>query len=433
MATKSAGELVFKEDYINEMLNLDIRMYKKFRKSFNISDSTIDMEIQNFMRLLGWFHRVKNIPLENLRFTSLIYYYPLYSCFEESLDIEEFDKKNLYLRRIAFEKSSTNINAIEEFFENNSNNNRSKELILLHLINLSKFIFKNEIARSPDFQDYSDLFIIRKLRKIVREIPKHPTKDISEKIIPWCEALEVLEILRHNASATHTKKAVGKKKITLRIKSRNLLYFLCVAFSMLIPPDRPDALVSLQINSQDKKNNSLLLGILKNGKFTFKENMDNPEDAKWYIHLVKYKTKKTYGEYWSLPIPNIKFRDGKLFYDYIEDWLKNKRNYNNECNHNYFFRRQIDLEPMTPSDWYTMISTRFINYTFKAIDSTTLRHMYVTELRNRGATDAEKIAAAYAMHHSLEIANNVYNEQEQYEIMIPSENKHMEILSHILE
>ena len=245
--------------------------------------------------------------------------------------------------------------------------------------------------------------------------------------------LEVLEILRHNASATHTKKAVGKKKITLRIKSRNLLYFLCVAFSMLIPPDRPDALVSLQIISHDKKNNSLLLGILKNGKFTFKENMDNPEDAKWYIHLVKYKTKKTYGEYWSLPIPNIKFRDGKLFYDYIEDWLKNKRNYNNECNHNYFFRRQIDLEPMTPSDWYTMISTRFINYTFKAIDSTTLRHMYVTELRNRGATDAEKIAAAYAMHHSLEIANNVYNEQEQYEIMIPSENKHMEILSHILE
>jgi hypothetical protein len=170
-------------------------------------------------------------------------------------------------------------------------------------------------------------------------------------------------------------------------------------------------------------------------RFVPKEKMSDPDDAKWYIHLKQedYKTGKIYGEYWSLPILNIIFKDGNTLYKYIDEWINEYREIEKKCNHNYFFRGIYTYNALESKEWSLRIKAIFKSYTGIAVSPNSLRHMHVTHERRIGATPEELKASAYARHHSLEMAEKVYNEQTKQEILAPYESLTKKMLEGIIK
>lgn len=424
--------LYFKDDYVNHQLGIDLENYKYYRASNKVVIGTIKKDIGIYMQFLGWLHRYRNVSLEELRLTSIIKYYPLSSAISEERDIVKLNLKNDVLRKEAIENAYKNLNLIKDYLEfKKDTSDNTKKTILRVLIVLARYIFKDEIGKDLSFMHSDDIPIVKLLLILNDEItePKFPQVPHQEKMISWDKALEVLEILRHNAKATRYPK--DARKINIAARSKHLQNFLAVAFCTLIPPDRTSVYSSLQINQLGV--NALLKGDYKNGKFIFEDMMDVPSNAKWYIHLKEYKTVKTYGEYWSLPIPNYQFKDGAKFYDYIDEWLKSKRNFSNEIEHNFFFRKCKTLEPFTPDDWTYYIKNRFYNYTSVFVNPNSLRHMYATHIRNIGSTQDEKEAVAYSMHHHVKTGGTVYNEQSKYDKMKAVQEVNKRILKDIIK
>lgn len=429
MATDRDG-LIHESDFVNNKLKKDFEEYKYFRKRRDVTKSSISLDIESFERFLGWLYRFKGVPLEELRLSNIIQLYELPADYHE-------DYYKLKVRRQLMEGTKKNLDLIDEYlcFMDNTAGKNSQKRLLASLTALAKFIYRDELNKSLEFEYDDDIFMVKKLRKKENSIKlfKGDAKSYDDRIIPWQKALEVLEILRINSLATHYQFPKSRQLINLKDKSRYMYYFIAVSLCMLRPPLRSSDYPSLKINElvNDSETNSILLGEYKNKKFLFKNQMDNPEEAKWYIRLQEYKTKKIYGVYWSRPIPNIQFKDGTFYYDYLEDWINNKRNYDGKCNHNFLLRAELTNKPLNEDQWHDLIVTRFLNYAFVPVVPNSLRHMYVTEVRNNRATEDEKIAVAYEMLHSKETASKTYNEQTAEEITAPAKNINNKILSSI--
>jgi hypothetical protein len=85
-----------------------------------------------------------------------------------------------------------------------------------------------------------------------------------------------------------------------------------------MPPDRQRTFRELTFGK------TLKYGIRdeKRNTFTSYDKLKQEEEPKYYIHLLshQYKTGDTYGTYWH-EIKNVTYKDGKQFYDYLNQWL----------------------------------------------------------------------------------------------------------------
>lgn len=131
-----------------------------------------------------------------------------------------------------------------------------------------------------------------------------------------------------------------------------------------------------------------------------------------------YKTGKTYKEYWGV-MPNSEFGDGNKLYDYINQWINEGREYEQKCNHNYFFRETRTYKPMEAISWGNRIKAIFAQETGVPVTPKELRKMYVTHLNNIGASDAERRGARHAMHHSQKMQDGLYNCQDDFDKLAP--------------
>ena len=297
-----------------------------------------------------------------------------------------------------------------------------KIIIIGAFINVAKYVYRDQTDHENS-TDFEDIPVIKRLRIKRRELSK--AAKITPPIIPhycksvsWNQALEVLEKLRLEADIKNLEYKLSTGYIRSRKRydtgiAESLQRFLLLGFMVLMPPDRSRTFQELTVGR------TLKFGSYKSNRFIMASEMSNLSDAMWYIHLLPedYKTGKAYKEWWG-QVPNVTFKDGKSFYQYIELWLTKYRS----ClqpNHDFFFTRFTNKTPQKSHNINSIIKTIFLKFTVKPVTPKELRKMYVTYLKDTGASEAELEAAATWMHHSRYMQKMVYDAQEQQAKLAP--------------
>lgn len=421
----STKQLVYVSDYINSNLANELKLFERFRSEHhNCSLRTIQKDTEIILRILGWLHRYKNVPLEDLSLNSIIKFVKLnvlYSDFRNEkgeVNYQDYVNRKAMLRQEAVEVSNENRKLIEEHLNFLGGHPGSKVMLVSVCIAVAKFIFRDEIG-TDEYIDDGDLSIVRRLSQLSNILNKKakstpPSVSHADKSIAWEETFNILEVLRKRFHCLKTESIVntkGKEYIrktprTTNAKYNNLQVFLSLAFMILIPVDRARTYYELEIDR------TFVCGLYKDGRFTPLEKLQDKNQALWYIHLMSedYKTGKIYKEYWGI-MPNVEFQDGNNLYGYIETWINEGRECNQKCDHNYFFRQTRNYKALSVGDWSGRIRAIFTQETGIPVTPKELRKMYITYLNNKGATNTQLKGAAQAMHHSQKMQESVYNSQ----------------------
>jgi len=417
-----SGELIYPNDYINKDLAENLEEFKEFRcENHNCSKGTLKKDIQHIYRILGWLHRYKSLPLEELSLKSIINFIQLNIPRKEAIDSKgkyNYHKhilKKAMAREEAMDLANKNRNLIQEFIDFVGGHPNTKKIAIEACIAVAKFVFRNELG-TDDYIDETDLPIIRRLNQLCNTLSKKakstpPSVAHADKSILWEEAINLLELCRQKADAI--RMGCGRKRDKNAIVN-DLQIFLSLAFMLLIPVDRARTYYELEIGK------TFVRGIYEGGRFTPESKMQDPSIAVWYIHLMPgdYKTGKIYGEYWGI-MPNVQFSDGQKLYEYIDRWLNEGREYKQKCNHNLFFRQIKKYETLNSSGWSGRIKDVFAQETGIPVTPKELRKMYVTYLNNQQASNTVLKGAAKSMHHSQSMQEKIYNSQNILDSIAP--------------
>lgn len=426
---RKKDQLIYPDDYVNPELEREIREFEKFRREQqNCAEGTIGKDLDSLYQILGWLHRYKGLSLAELRLTSIISFCQLniqlhnYSLGKDQADFNQIIFQKALARQVANEKAIEFKKLILEYLDF-LGGHPSTKIQNLHLcIALAKFIFRDEIGNDdyPSEQDIPIVKVLSGLHKIEKQKQKNTPHAVPhhKKSVTWETAIQVLEKIRLRAITefsvknrpTYTTRAARPKSAVIE----DLQDFLSLAFMILVPPDRARTYYELEIGR------TLLQGNYQTGIFIPKERMESPELAAWYIRLnpQEYKTGKTYGESW-VKLPNTRFSDNSTFYEYIDKWLCEGREYKQKCNHKFFFRGARSFKPLTTEGWNERIVKIFDRETGVPVAPKELRKMYVVFLKNHGATESVLEGAAAAMHHSRRVQSQIYDVQDRLDKMAP--------------
>jgi len=392
--------------------------------------------MSNIYRILGWLHRYKNVSLESLSLTSIITFIPLnVDCtnFEDKkgkVNEQKYTSEKIKIRQKAVDVANNNKRLTEEYLDFMGGCPGSKVVTLVTYIAVARFVFRNEVG-TDEYIDYTELPIIKRLNQLLNILNKKakdapPSVPYANKSIPWLEAMDVLQILRARIHCSvveyknirKTKKGEVSKVHKQRRKKKTIMNdlqrFLSLALMMLIPTDRSRTYYQLEIGK------TFVYGLYENNRFTSFDKLENKDQAIWYIHLMPddYKTGKTYKEYWGLVL-DVRFGKDSTLYQYIDMWINEGREFQQKCNHNYFFRGARSHKPIGSSNWGGLIKQIFAQQTGIPVMPKELRKMFVTYLNNMGASKAVMDATAYSMHHSKRMQEQIYNSQTILERIQP--------------
>ena len=416
MCKDKHGLLIFPEDYINPALESDLLAFEKFRYDQNSAKGTVDKDLERLRQFFGWLHRFKNIPLEELKLTSIVPYCQLVP----KLDPTNFEISKHIGNQYAAKQIGTSIaknveTLVREYFAFLNGHPNTERAFLHPIVALAKFLYRDAVG-SDEYPQEKDLPVVKRLsllQKSCLERAKTTPQAVSfsAKSVGWETVLTVSERLRLEADTTVN--VAGKDRRGSGVFD-SLQDFLSVGFLTVIPPLRARTICELELGR------TLIKGLYENNVFIPEHKMKNPETASWYIHLMPedYKTGKTWGEWWG-KIPNVVYEDNKTFYSYIDRWLTEGRNQKQQCEHNFFFRGKLNYKPMNSGLLKTRIMCIFDRLTGVPVTPKEFRRIYVTYLKEMGATEAELEAAAAAMQHSRKMQSTVYDKQVQFEKMNP--------------
>ena len=423
-----------KELYKKSQLSLDkifgiIDSFVKYKKK-KCRKVTCEKDKLNILKFLGWYKKNYELSIDQVVIEQII---PIVSPYIEydidvltDEDFSEIAKQEWFLKRKIKEKSRKFTSILNNYLNGYLKNrkNSSKRIYVQSLINFCHFLYKDitDIEENSDFQDIS---LINRLHVYFRDIDKNKDNDLEEnQIIPfdWTEIEMVCERLRKEADQDFRYRKRGKNnkgdKKTKRLKAIHLQTFLVIAFFCVMPPDRIRTFRELTFGK------TLKYGIrnTKTNVFTSYEKLKEGETPKYYIHLLshQYKTGDTYGTYWH-EINNVKYENGKRFYDYLNQWLF--EGYRDELalvkTNSVFVQKQFknDGHKKPACDDCKMLEIgRFVKRIFKRktkfpLNPHALRNIYVTHINNLNVPEETRRAIAYMMHHDLETANKIYNKQ----------------------
>jgi hypothetical protein len=419
---KNSGKLVYPNDYINDCLSNDLRLFQAFRKENHAcTRGTIIRDMKVIYQILGWLHRYKNVPLEDLRLTSIIQFMELnikrsrFKTDAGEFNFQAYHSRKAMTRQDAVDLANDNRDLVKEYLKFVGGHSNSQALIIHTCVAIAKFVFREQVG-TDDYIDDSDLAIVRRLNQLSDTLNKKaktepPTVIHSAKSVPWVEVIDVLQVLRLRADLLTSKNRKPRNKAAV---NNDLQAFLSLAFMTLIPTDRSRTYYELEIGR------TFVHGLLQDNKLTPVDKLKDKTQAMWYIHLMPddYKTGRIYKEYWGI-MPNVEFEDGKKLYEYIDKWITEGRDCNGNCNHNLFFRQTKTYKVLNAGDWCRRIKTIFESQTGVPVTPKEIRKMYITHLNNSGATNAELKGAAYAQHHSQKMQESVYNSQKILDRIAP--------------
>ncbi len=388
--------------------------------------STIENRVRFILLILGWMYEKKKIPLTQLSLNSLIPFINLTPQLSDFSNEENPLMKQMVTKALAVEslKQEANklVSLVTDFFAwlRNPPSLSTKRFYLEHLITLAKYIYRDQTDKTMA-RDFSDVPIVTRLRVFHCELKNQKNNNASKKIdkyLPWGEILQVFEKLRFEADLTTIQAGRNYRKArrTSAI-AKNIQDCVLLGMFVLVPPPRQRVVRELEFGR------TLKYGFFKNGNFTPAEELLNPDEAKYYIDLQPedYKTGNIYGR-WTAPFPNVRFHDGKCFYDYLNLWLF--QGYQDEDGNWHGMRSilakedtktvfvaELTGEPYPESRMSRKIKNFFVRWTKVPLSPHDLRHIYRTHIEDpkTGATEEEKESAAFWMRHSAQMAKKVYS------------------------
>ncbi|HEY9695836.1 MAG TPA: hypothetical protein V6D10_00985 [Trichocoleus sp.] len=412
-----------KDDFINKKLQAEIDTYSEFcTKNLTVREATVKKNLRYILCILGWLHQYKSFPLDSLSLQSIIPFVQLKLRLRDfrdeagQIDMNQYWVAKAMAREEAKDLAVDVVQLCDEYVTFLNCHPKTHHQIMDAMLSVAKYVYRKE-TDSEEFANYEDIPVIQRLRKRWREVGEisknvAPSVSYETKSVPWIQALEVLEKLRVEADLISMfyedkrRNSFMKRRRLPKSIATSLHKFLVVGFMTLMPPDRSRTYQELEVGKTLKQ------GIFHMATFIPIERMQDPLQARWYIHLRPndYKTGKTYGEWWG-EVPNTQFPDGKTFYEYIARWLQEERAYLNP-QHDRFFTQQ-DGRPFVANSLAQYIRTIFMRFTGVPVTPKEFRKMYITHLKNLGATETELEAAAAWMHHSRYMQSRTYNQQEQ--------------------
>jgi hypothetical protein len=441
------GELIYPDDHINPSLNSDLEDFKKWRTPA-CSAGSLEKEFEQIYQFLGWLHRYKGIPLDELRLTSIVAHYPLELSIDENLELklesvllsgenkEAFNNyllENAITQKVAKAKARKTAQLARDYLDFQGCHPNTRKISLNVWMTVVKFVFREDIG-TEDFCEHRDIPAWRQLNKIFNELAKEakntlPSVPHKNKSTTWENAWEVLLFLQslvpdENPQCRYNPDGTIYQKCPARSAANNLQRFLFLALMMVLPPTRSRNYYQLEIGR------TFIYGRRAGEDIIPVEKMSSPQDARWYIDLTRddYKTGKIYGT-WNAEVPNnIKFPNGKTLYSYIERWLTWGREVHQKVEHSFFFRGPISYKPLNHKDWYHRIVTIFAERIGIPVTPKELRKMYVTFLKDSGASEAELEGAAWMMQHSRLMQSKIYDQQDKEKKARPAIDFHSQAM-----
>jgi len=446
---------VVEGDFINKVLQTELNEFEYFQiKELNRGSAATLMKCKKECSwFLGWLHRYKNIPLNELRLASLIPVIELQEKAENFSNSQDYLIACLKTQQKADEVAKEVVNLIKEHYEWRVDpegmglGDRTKISILDTVIAIAKFQYRKQTDKAKA-RNYEDIPVVKYLKVYQAELrdkldPHQSAVPYQDKVISWKEVIEALERARKEADLkdctfySKVEEKYGRERRTIGAIANSLQRFLMLAFFTLIPPDRQRTFRELRLGR------TLKHGIFQGEKFIPKDQMADPCQARWYIHQQhgEYKTSKTYGE-WTGELPDTVFiKDGKSFYQYLERWFY--KGYQDEQGIWYGLR-----DVLKPNDDYcftdllgrpfngTLFGKRirniFIKFTGVPVTAHMLRHIFRTHLEDIGASRTEIESAAYWMKHSSTTALK-YTHQSMFKKLGPASKLTSSINKNILE
>jgi len=443
------GELIYPDDRINPALDSDLEDFKKWRTPA-CSPGSLEKEFEHIYQFLGWLHRYKGIPLDELRLTSIVAHYPLELSIDDNLELkwesapsceENKEDFNNYLFKKATTQQSAEFKArrtaqlARDYLEFQGCHPNSRKISLNVWMTVAKFVFRNDIGTDA-FSEDTDIPAWRQLNKISKELNKEaknspPSVPHKNKSTTWENAWEVLLFLQslvpnENPQCRYNPDGTIYKNCPARSAANNLQRFLFLALMMVLPPTRSRNYYQLEIGR------TFIYGRRAGEDIIPVEKMSSPQDARWYIDLTRddYKTGKIYGT-WNAEVPNFKFPNGKTLYSYIERWLTWGREVDQKVEHSFFFRGVTSYKPLNANDWHQRIVNIFEERIGIPVTPKELRKMYVTFLKDSGASEAELEGAAWMMQHSRLMQSKIYDQQDKEKKARPAIDFHSQAMANL--
>jgi hypothetical protein len=399
----------------------EFEMYLRGERGYQ--KTSLEVRYKSAIRFLGWLYEANKVPLEKLSLESFIEVVHLKFSMADFPKYQDYYYAKGLAQEKAKEVADSTVKKLEELFEwlENKPTPGTKQTYTESAIAIASFLYRNET--DVDYANLcEDIPVVRRLRVYCNKIEKQkrnspPDVPYHEKAVTWEQVLMVVERLRYEADATHTDSIVKgehkRKKRPIKARAASLMNFLLVALFTVVPPDRQRTYRELRLGE------TLKHGIYHGEMFIPREKMINPQDAKFFIHLLpdQYKTGKAYKE-WIGELPNLKYPDGKTFYQYLEKWLycgykkdgvvKGLREVLNPKDHNYVFFGKITGEPIEVEGMTKKVASVFERMTGVPVSPHTLRKIFRSYIKEKGASPEELESAAYWMKHDLRTAEKDY-------------------------
>jgi len=413
------------------ILNQELEDIKFFlQEELHLADSTTKRRMTNIKTLLGGMYKQEK-DLSQVKLKNLVYVVNIIP------KIDTYSSYNKYmLAKFKAMERCKDIGLdlkkkLQVFFDSRSHplNPSTRANYVECLINITKYNYRDIIPKL-EVEEVPIITVLKKWRKEFHKELKVTSRaiPIEKKIVSWEQVMEVLIRAKYDAE-TDINVYGPKSKIQFKFRSKraigkSLMRFLLLGFFILLPPHRQQVYRELLIGK------SFIYGYLDSGFLHSADSIDH-EKYSYYLNIKDYKTKGSYGDFIT-KVPNFDFLDGSSFYDFIDRWIWEgyREEVMSDPSIENFFVGVINGKPITTDGLGSIIKSSFYRSTGVKVTSHTLRHIYKTHIESSldlKLSDSERNSTAFAMKHSTEIANKIYNQQSQESKSAPA----MELIQRI--
>lgn len=441
-----------KPEQMNEQLTAQMEALAQFEATYlDHRPATITSNKSFLLRMLGWLFHYCQVPLADLSLASLVPYTPLKvsmeavqaDCPNEDEVLQKYLVRCQQRKTIAEQQAQAVERLLEDYFIFYQGAHQTQSATVQALLIVAKYFYRQDTDNTASKSGYTDIPVVRRLRQkltVVSRAAKRQPKEIpyAARSISWEKVLEVLkqQQAKYEERFYHGEHEIKGKVYQQKTPRRpsaiavDLQLLLVLCFFTVIPPMRNRTICELEIGR------TLVRGGLEDGVFIPAENMARPELAQWHLHLEPedYKTGKVYGQYHT-PIEDVELAGGTMFYSLLQTWIDVYRPLFKPAHNQLFVKTRETMgatpgEPITHRNLTSWVKYVFYRHTGVPVVPQSLRKMYVTHLKNSGASEAQLEAAARAMMHSRAMQTTEYDQQDLRDKVAPIAAYNRQLFQH---
>ena len=306
----------------NEFL---VRPEQALHNKRQISVVTAKQTLQQVLRFLGWRHQVQGIAVEDLSLYTLFPAAPdekggLISCSGKAATTSVVELVQAYLQWLQASRSGHSDLVVQGTLSPHT-----VRKVLDTWLAVARFVHRQELAFVgwKNEETVPAIVALRNLRRdAVAQRERHrPISNESKRLVDWTEFLDLVEKLRAECSPWFPQKTQSKQDGTTRGSLRSLTAiaqsyqrFLCAALLAYLNPQRQQELRQLKVSFASD------LSLEPNpSRIPQMENLLYRHGKQWLLRLANRKHRYLLDQ--PILVPNLRYADGRCFYQYLEEWL----------------------------------------------------------------------------------------------------------------